>query len=186
MRDHSQAVCMHMYEKMLLIRYSEQKLEALFAEGQVHGTTHLYIGQEAVAAGVCEALEPKDLILSTHRGHGHCIAKGIDIAAMMAEFLGRETGCCGGRGGSMHIADFEHGNLGTNGIVGGGFPWPWVRRWRRKCAEKTRSRYAFSETALLMKVFFMNRSILRPYGNCLSCMSARTTNTAFLWPQALP
>ena len=106
--------------KMYLTRKFEETIESLFAHGKIHGTTHLYIGEEAVAAGVCTALMPQDLITSTHRGHGHCICKGIDLNAMMAEFLGREAGCCKGRGGSMHIADLEHGNLGENGIVGGG------------------------------------------------------------------
>jgi pyruvate dehydrogenase E1 component alpha subunit len=83
---------------------------------------HLSIGQEAVAVGVCEALRPDDFILSTHRGHGHCLAKGADVRRMMAEFLGKETGYCRGRGGSMHIADVDGGNLGANGIVAGGLP----------------------------------------------------------------
>lgn len=107
---------------MLLIRAFEEKAEELYGLGRVHGTMHLSIGQEAVAVGVCEALRPDDYILSTHRGHGHCIAKGADVRRMMAEFLGKETGYCRGRGGSMHIADVEGGNLGANGIVAGGLP----------------------------------------------------------------
>jgi TPP-dependent pyruvate/acetoin dehydrogenase alpha subunit len=91
-------------------------------QGRTYGTMHLSIGQEAVPTGVCEALRPDDYILSTHRGHGHCIAKGADVRGMMAEFLGKETGYCRGRGGSMHIADVERGNLGANGIVAGGVP----------------------------------------------------------------
>ena len=110
----------NMLYDMYLIRKFEEKAEALFAAGTVHGTTHLYIGEEALSTGVCTALEQADMITSTHRGHGHCISKGIDIDAMMAEFLGKETGCCKGRGGSMHFADFKNGNLGENGIVGGG------------------------------------------------------------------
>ncbi len=113
---------LEMYEKMLLIRKFEEKVEQFFAMGKVHGTTHLYIGEEATAAGVCCALEPEDMITSTHRGHGHCIAKGIDINLMMAELLGKEVGYCKGKGGSMHIADLEQGNLGANGVVGGGIP----------------------------------------------------------------
>lgn len=105
---------------MCRIRRFEEKLQDLFAAGAMHGTTHLYIGEEAVAAGVCAALEPHDMITSTHRGHGHCIARGLDLRPMMAEMFGRETGASGGRGGSMHMADMAHGNLGTNGIVGGG------------------------------------------------------------------
>lgn len=107
---------------MLLTRRFEEKAAELFAKGQIHGTTHLYTGEEAVAAGVCAALKPGDYITSTHRGHGHCISKGMDIKAMMAELLGRETGCSRGRGGSMHMADIKHGNFGENGIVGGGCP----------------------------------------------------------------
>ena len=106
---------------MLRTRKFEEKAAALFEQGLVHGTTHLYIGQEAVAAGVCAALGPNDQITSTHRGHGHCICRGIDLSAMAAEFLGRAAGCGGGRGGSMHFADPAHGNLGETGVVGGGF-----------------------------------------------------------------
>jgi pyruvate dehydrogenase E1 component alpha subunit len=111
-----------MLHTMLLIRAFEEKADELFAVGRVHGTMHLSLGQEAVATGVCAALRPDDYILSTHRGHGHCLAKGSDAGLMMAEFLGRETGYCRGRGGSMHIADVSGGNLGANGIVAGGLP----------------------------------------------------------------
>ncbi len=111
-----------MYGKMLLTRYFEEKVAYFFSMGMVHGTTHLYVGEEATATGVCCALEPDDLIASTHRGHGQCISKGIDINRMMAEFLGKENGYCKGKGGSMHIANLEGGNLGANGVVGGGIP----------------------------------------------------------------
>ncbi|MGQ0568493.1 MAG: thiamine pyrophosphate-dependent dehydrogenase E1 component subunit alpha [Armatimonadota bacterium] len=111
-----------MLRTMLLIRSFEEKADELFAAGRVHGTMHLSIGQEAVPTGTCAALRPDDYILSTHRGHGHCLAKGADIRRMMAEFLGKETGYCRGRGGSMHIADVESGNLGANGVVAGGLP----------------------------------------------------------------
>lgn len=110
------------YKTMLLIRYFEEQVARLFADGVMHGTTHLYIGEEAVAASVMAALQQSDVIFSTHRGHGHCIAKGIDLGAMMAEMMGRQTGSCGGRGGSMHIADPENGNFGSNGVVAGGVP----------------------------------------------------------------
>ena len=93
---------------------------ALYREGKMAGLVHAYSGQEAVAVGICGALGDHDTITSTHRGHGHCIAKGMDIGAMMAENLGRATGSCGGKGGSMHITDVAHGVLGANGIVGGG------------------------------------------------------------------
>ncbi len=106
--------------QMYLIRTFEEKADELYALGKVHGTMHLSIGQEAMAVGAIAALRPEDYILSTHRGHGHCIAKGADVKLMMAEFMGKETGYCRGRGGSMHIADMEGGNLGANGVVGGG------------------------------------------------------------------
>lgn len=111
-----------MLRKMYQIRYFEEKAEELYMRGLVHGTMHLSVGQEASAVGAVSALEPDDYILSTHRGHGHCIAKGADIKLMMAEFLGKETGYCRGRGGSMHIADVEAGNLGATGVVGDGIP----------------------------------------------------------------
>lgn len=111
-----------MYRKMQTIRHFELKAREVYERNLMRGTLHLYIGQEAVAVGACMALEPEDCITSTHRGHGHCIAKGADLGRMMAELLGRETGYCRGRGGSMHIADFSKGILGANGIVGGGIP----------------------------------------------------------------
>ncbi len=108
-----------MLQQMLTIRKFEEKVADFLAQGKIHGTGHLYIGEEAVAVGACAAIEPEDYITSTHRGHGHCIAKGADIKKMMAELLGKETGYCRGKGGSMHIADVEKGNLGANGVVGG-------------------------------------------------------------------
>jgi pyruvate dehydrogenase E1 component alpha subunit len=111
-----------MLKKMYQIRFFEETVDDLFARGLVHGTMHLSVGQEASAVGSIYALNNEDYILSTHRGHGHCIAKGADINLMMAEFMGKETGYCRGRGGSMHIADMEGRNLGANGVVGGGIP----------------------------------------------------------------
>ncbi len=108
--------------KMYQIRLFEERAEALYMQGKIHGTMHLSIGQEAAAVGACLALRADDYILSTHRGHGHCIAKGADLNLMMAEFFGKEVGYCRGRGGSMHIADVDGGNLGANGVVGGGLP----------------------------------------------------------------
>lgn len=108
--------------QMERIRAFEEMAEQLYMRGLVHGTMHLSIGQEASAVGAVAALDPGDFILSTHRGHGHCIAKGADLGRMMAEFMGKETGYCRGRGGSMHIADVASGNLGANGIVAGGLP----------------------------------------------------------------
>jgi pyruvate dehydrogenase E1 component alpha subunit len=111
-----------MYKKMLEIRKFEEKAIEFFTQNLIRGSMHLYIGEEAVAVGVCSALNKDDYIVSTHRGHGHCIAKGADLDKMMAELLGKATGYCKGKGGSMHIADVESGNLGANGIVGGGIP----------------------------------------------------------------
>lgn len=110
------------YRTMRTIREFEEKLGALVAAGKMGGFMHLYAGEEAVATGVCLALRDDDVVASTHRGHGHCIAKGVDVAGMMAELFGRETGVCKGRGGSMHIADVDRGMLGANGIVGAGIP----------------------------------------------------------------
>lgn len=109
-------------ETMWLIRRFEEAVDDLFARGLMHGTMHLSIGQEASATGTCFALREDDAITSTHRGHGHCIAKGADLVRMMAELLAKESGYCRGRGGSMHIADVATGNLGANGIVAGGIP----------------------------------------------------------------
>ena len=108
--------------KMHLIRQFEEGAEESYTRGLIHGTMHLSIGQEASAMGVCLPLTQEDQITSTHRGHGHCIAKGADVKRMFAEFFGKTTGYCAGRGGSMHIADVTTGNLGANGIVGGGLP----------------------------------------------------------------
>jgi pyruvate dehydrogenase E1 component alpha subunit len=110
------------YTRMLRIRRFEEQVGTLFAQGQLPGFVHLYIGEEAVGAGVCAALRDDDYIVSTHRGHGHVIAKGGDFNRMMAELFGKSTGYCKGKGGSMHIADFQIGMLGACGIVGGGIP----------------------------------------------------------------
>lgn len=109
-----------MYTRMLRIRDFENATSRLYAEGKIPGFWHLYIGEEAVATGVCECLTDEDYITSTHRGHGHIIAKGGDMRLMMAELFGRATGYCHGKGGSMHIADRDKGILGANGIVGAG------------------------------------------------------------------
>ena len=111
-----------LYKKMIEIRLFEEKIQDLYARGLVPGSVHLYIGQEAIATGVCAHLRKEDYITSTHRGHGHLIAKGADLKFMMAELFGRKTGYCKGKGGSMHIADFDLGILGSNGIAGGGIP----------------------------------------------------------------
>lgn len=115
-------VGLDLYRRMVLIREFEMKVASLFAAGELPGFVHLYVGQEAVAAGVCAHLRPRDQITSTHRGHGHLLAKGGDPRRMMAELYGKATGYCKGKGGSMHIADPTLGILGANGIVGAGIP----------------------------------------------------------------
>jgi TPP-dependent pyruvate/acetoin dehydrogenase alpha subunit len=115
-------VGLEIMRRMLRIRRFEERVHTLSGAGELEGSVHLYIGQEAVAAGVCVALRDEDYITSTHRGHGHIMAKGGEIARSMAELFGRETGYCRGKGGSMHIADMGLGILGANGIVGAGLP----------------------------------------------------------------
>lgn len=110
-----------LYRRMAGIRLFEEKANEIFLAGELPGFLHLYIGEEAIAVGVCANLTDQDYITSTHRGHGHCIAKGAKIDLMMAELFGKATGYCKGKGGSMHIADFSVGMLGANGVVGGGY-----------------------------------------------------------------
>ena len=111
---------LRLYEQMVKIRYFDETVNELYKSARMPGLAHLYCGEEAVAVGVCEALQPADYITSTHRGHGHCLAKGAQVDRMFAELLGKAPGYCKGKGGSMHIADPETGNLGANAIVGGG------------------------------------------------------------------
>ena len=115
----SPAEYLERYGRMRLIRRFEQEIQRLFLRGEVHGTTHLSAGQEAVPVGICSALEPSDYVAGTYRGHGHALAKGTDPEALAAEMLGRATGVCGGRAGSMNVVDLEHGLVGCFGIVGG-------------------------------------------------------------------
>jgi acetoin:2,6-dichlorophenolindophenol oxidoreductase subunit alpha len=110
---------LRMYTEMMKIRVFEEHVNELYRSAKMPGLAHLYIGQEAVAVGVCQALRRDDYITSTHRGHGHCLAKGAEVERMFCELLGKEAGYCRGKGGSMHIADHENGNLGANAIVGG-------------------------------------------------------------------
>ncbi|MCJ1901386.1 thiamine pyrophosphate-dependent dehydrogenase E1 component subunit alpha [Paracoccus versutus] len=121
-RSYAPEVLRDALRQMYLIRRFEEGAEESYTRGLIHGTMHLSIGQEASAVGSCLGLSDTDQITSTHRGHGHCIAKGAEVGRMFAEFFGKETGYCKGRGGSMHIADVGKGNLGANGIVGGGIP----------------------------------------------------------------
>ena len=110
---------LRMYRRMVMIRLFEEQVNDLYTRALMPGLAHLYIGEEAVAVGICEALRPDDYVTSTHRGHGHCVAKGAALDRMFAELLGKEAGYCKGKGGSMHIADPDTGNLGANAIVGG-------------------------------------------------------------------
>src|SRR2546421_11532757 len=109
---------LHLYRQMVAIRLFEERVNDLYTRALMPGLAHLYIGEEAVAVGICEALRRDDYITSTHRGHGHCVAKGASPDRMFAELLGKEAGYCKGKGGSMHIADPASGNLGANAIVG--------------------------------------------------------------------
>jgi pyruvate dehydrogenase E1 component alpha subunit len=118
----SRETALELYRRMVQIRRFEEKLFYLFSTRPMPGSMHQYDGQEAVAVGVCAHLSREDYITSTHRGHGHCIAKGADIKGLMAEIFAKSTGCCRGMGGSMHIADFSVGMLGANGIVAAGIP----------------------------------------------------------------
>mgnify|MGYP006291042153 CR=1 FL=1 len=120
--DTDQEIALHIFKTAVTIRKFETRVYQEFNLNKIPGTMHLYRGEEAVAAGVCANLDDDDYITSTHRGHGHCIAKGADLKKMMAELFGKQNGYCKGRGGSMHIADFSIGVLGANGVVGGGIP----------------------------------------------------------------
>ncbi|MCU0723438.1 MAG: thiamine pyrophosphate-dependent dehydrogenase E1 component subunit alpha [Planctomycetes bacterium] len=122
LKEIAPATLVEIFRKIVLIREFEEKVFELFGKNLIPGTLHLYTGQEAVAAGVCQALEARDLVQSTHRGHGHCLAKGADLNRMMAELFGKATGYCKGKGGSMHITDFSVGVLGATGVVASGLP----------------------------------------------------------------
>ena len=126
-----------LYRAMRLVREAEERLGALFADGEIPGFIHLSIGQEAVSVGVAAALEKHDTLASNHRGHGHAIAKGLDLDRFFLEILGKQDGYCRGRGGSMHVADMTVGMLGANGIVGAGAA---DRRRQRPCPQAARHR----------------------------------------------
>jgi TPP-dependent pyruvate/acetoin dehydrogenase alpha subunit len=119
MREIDREQWLHMYEQMFRIRAFEEQVKELYTGAKMPGLAHLYIGEEGIAVGICEALNRDDYITSTHRGHGHCLAKGASVDKMFAELLGKDAGYCHGKGGSMHIADQDTGNLGANAIVGG-------------------------------------------------------------------
>jgi pyruvate dehydrogenase E1 component alpha subunit len=118
----SKADLVRAYRTMTMIRAFEERIHVEFASGEIPGFVHLYAGEEAIATGICIQLDERDKITSTHRGHGHCLAKGCDVDGMMSEIYGKRNGLCAGKGGSMHIADLGRGMLGANGIVGGGPP----------------------------------------------------------------
>jgi pyruvate dehydrogenase E1 component alpha subunit len=132
-----------LYRQMVQIRRFEEELFRLFLKRPMPGSMHQYIGQEAVAVGVCAHLAKEDYVTSTHRGHGHCIAKGVEIKAIMAEMFAKKTGCCKGMGGSMHIADFGVGMLGANAIVGAGIPIATGAGWSCKARYPGRVSVAF-------------------------------------------
>jgi TPP-dependent pyruvate/acetoin dehydrogenase alpha subunit len=138
----SQALAM--YRDMQLVRAVELAIESLHKRGRMTGSFHSSMGQEACAVGVCSALEPEDMVTSTHRGHGHAVAKGVPIEGIFAELFGRETGVSGGRGGSMHLHHRESGFLGENAIVGGGLPWAAGAAWARKRLGKKGIAVAFT------------------------------------------
>ena len=145
-----------MYLRMVHIREFESKAQSLFADGKIPGFVHLYLGEEAVATGVCACLRDDDYITSTHRGHGHIVAKGGDLKFMMAELFGKATGYCKGKGGSMHIADRDKGILGANGIVGAVTTLRWAQAFLPAIAELIRFAFASSVTLPPIRVPSMN------------------------------
>ena len=161
----------------MLIREFEERALRLFTEGELVGMCHVSVGQEAVAVGVCSQLRKDDYVASTHRGHGHCIAKGADIGRMFAELLCREEGYCKGRGGSMHMADVELGFIGCNGIVGAGHT-----DCGRRGAFDPVSRHRpdavvfFGDGATNIGAFHEAMNMAVAFA-CLFCLSARTTST---------
>jgi TPP-dependent pyruvate/acetoin dehydrogenase alpha subunit len=154
-----------MYRTMRLIREVELAIETLHKRGQMTGSFHSSMGQEACAAGVCAALGPDDIVTSTHRGHGHAIAKGVPIVGIFAELLGRETGVSGGRGGSMHLHHRPSGFLGESAIVGGGLPWAAGAAWARKRLGKPGVAVAFTGDGGVAEGVFHEVLVLARYWN---------------------
>lgn len=138
------SIALELYRTMRLVREVELTIESLHKRGRMSGSFHSSMGQEACAAGVCSSLEPDDVVTSTHRGHGHAVAKGVPIAGIFAELLGRETGVSGGRGGSMHLHHRASGFLGESAIVGGGLPWAAGAAWARRRLGKRGVAVAFT------------------------------------------
>jgi TPP-dependent pyruvate/acetoin dehydrogenase alpha subunit len=183
--------------QMWEIRMFEDRVYDLLGRNVIKGASHLYAGEEAVAVGAISVLRDDDLITSTHRGHGHCHARGDSIAKtkeekqehynkMMAELCGRETGYCLGRGGSMHIADVERGNLGATGIVGGNIPVATGAALAQRCKTPAGWSSAFLATAHPIRATFTNRSTWRAYGGCQSFILWRTICTACRCPLKRP
>jgi TPP-dependent pyruvate/acetoin dehydrogenase alpha subunit len=158
---------LQMLRTMQTIRRFEERASDDFQAGLIYGVVHCYIGQEAVAVGVCAALNRDDQIISTHRGHGHCIAKGADLQRMMAELYGKRTGYCKGKGGSMHIADFSIGMLGANGIVAGGIPIVTGAGLAAQLEGKGRVAVSSLATGRRVPGRSTSRSTLPRCGNCL-------------------
>ena len=166
-----------LFSTMALIRAFETSVAQLYKDGDIPGFVHTSLGQEAVAAGVCTALEPDDYLATTHRGHGHCLAKGVDVDGMMAELFARAEGICGGKGGSMHVADPSRGVLGANAIVGASLPLAVGAACRASCAARDGSRSRSSARARSTRAPSTSRSTWRRSGTCRCCSSARTTST---------
>jgi len=146
--DFSKEQLLDFYRTMYTIRRFEENVNNLFLAGEIPGFVHLYIGEEAIATGMMANLSPKDYITSTHRGHGHTIAKGADLNRMMAEIFGKSTGYCKGKGGSMHIADFSIGMLGLTEWWAVAIIWPWVPDWPLNCPVPIKYLSVSSVTAL--------------------------------------
>ncbi len=163
---------------MLRIRRFEDTVHLLFLQNEIEGTTHLCQGQEAVSVGVCDLLEPGDTVAATYRGHGACLAMGVDPARLFAELLGRETGLNGGRGGSMNVVDLEHGVIGCFGIVGGSIGAGTGAALAAQLWGTARSRSRSSATGPSTRRTSTNASTSLPFAGCPSCTSARTTCTA--------
>ena len=170
------AELVEMLRRMILIREFDRLAIALRTAGKIYGAVHPYVGEEAVAVGVCTALRVTDRVTSTHRGHGHCIAKGAEVSRMMAELFGRVDGYCKGRGGSMHIADFEIGMLGANGIVGGGLPIASGAALAAQLEGRGTWPSASSAMARPPKASSTKRSTSAQSGTCRSSSCARTTS----------
>ena len=168
---------LEMLHTMVRIREFENEAIELAKQNLTRAAVHTYNGEEAIATGVCAHLTDQDYITSTHRGHGHCVAKGADLKKMFAELMARESGYCKGKGGSMHIADLAIGMLGANGIVGGGIPIATGAALGISTA--IISRFASLETARPMKARSTNRSTLQAYGNCRWYLSVKTINMEF-------